>query len=156
MYNRNGIILALVATFALMSACTRDSGNSNDPKRRLTDYISKSFAVNGIQDRDELMRYMTGEAKTRLAAWSDEQFKEAFIDSKRKFLKLVFTETKQPSPGEFHITYELTYLDQGKGHDAKVSNKKLCQMVLDKGSWVIKDVRSIKELVEYQNEMSLP
>jgi hypothetical protein len=29
-------------------------------------------------------------------------------------------------------------------------------MVLDGGRWYIADVRNIKELVEYRNEMSLP
>ena len=29
-------------------------------------------------------------------------------------------------------------------------------MVLDKGKWFISDVKNIKELVEYKDEMSLP
>ncbi|MGK5087243.1 hypothetical protein WDW86_06765, partial [Bdellovibrionota bacterium FG-2] len=89
-------------------------------------------------------------------AWSEEQFRQAFMDSKRKFLKLVFRETNKGSDKEVNITYELTYLDQSKGHDAKVTAKKLCSLVLDQGKWLISNVRNIKELVEYQNELSLP
>jgi hypothetical protein len=136
--------------------CTQKSENSNDPKQRLKEYISKSFSVRTVQDRAELLTYLTGSAKTRLGAWSDEQFREAFIDSKRQFIKLSFPETKSVSPIEAHITYELTYLDQGKGKDAKVMNKKLCSLVQQQGQWMITEVRNIKELIEYRNEMSLP
>ena len=55
-----------------------------------------------------------------------------------------------------NITYELAYVDQSRGSGAKITNKKLCQMKLESGKWVINDVHNIKELVEYQNEMSLP
>jgi len=129
---------------------------ADDPKKRLTEYISKSFAVKGAEDRKGLAEYLAGDARTRMTDWSDEQFRQAFIDSKRQFIKLAFREIKTLSPKEMNITYELTYLDQGKGHDAKVTNKKLCQMSLEKGKWFITDVRNIKELVEYRNEMSLP
>jgi hypothetical protein len=152
MWNR---ILPLVVLLA-MSSCTRDQQSNDDPKRRLNEYISLSFSAKGPGDREKLVSYLTGQAKTRLTAWSDDQFKQAFVDSKRQFLRLVFTEEKKVSPTEVNLTYELTYVDQGRGHDAKVTNKKLCQMVLDRGIWFIKDVSNIKELVEYRNEMTFP
>jgi hypothetical protein len=124
--------------------------------KQLADYISKSFAVRSPEDRSQLLAYLTGESKNRLSAWSDEQFRQAFVDSKRQFLKLLVREMKPVSPKEMSITYELMYNDQGRGHNAKVTNKKLCTMVLQDGKWLISDVRNIKELVEYQNEMSLP
>lgn len=147
---------AVLLALASVTACTAGREGSGDPKRRLEEYISRSFAVKGVEDREVLSGYLTGQAKTRLMAWSDDQFRQAFIDSKRQFVKLAPMEVKQVSPSEVSITYELTYLDQGRGHDAKVTNKKLCQMVLDQGRWMVKEVNNIKELVEYRNEMSLP
>lgn len=64
--------------FALLASCSSSKSGSGDPKSRLQDYISQSFAVTSAQDRDSLSRFLTGPAKTRLAAWSDEQFKSVF------------------------------------------------------------------------------
>ena len=149
------IVLISLLVFSL-TACTGGGKLSGDPKSRLTEYISKSFAVKNPEDRRALLSYMSGEAKTRLTAWSDEQFRHAFIDSKRQFIKLLVREIKTTSPKEVNITYELTYIDKTRGRDAKVTNKKLCKMVLEQNSWFIADVRNIKELVEYRNEMALP
>ena len=148
--------IALAVSLVCGAGCTRKQQDASDPKQRLNAYISQSFDVRKVDDRDSLMAYLTGPAKVRLAAWSPEQFREAFIESKREFVKLVFSEIKPVSPTETNITYELTYIDKGKSSNAKVTHKKLCQLVQDQGGWFIKDVRSIKELVEYQNEMSLP
>jgi hypothetical protein len=148
-------VMASVLLFA-STACTMGKPVENDPKQRLKDYISASFNVSDVEGRKTLESFLTGEAKSRLAAWSNEQFIKAFVDSKRQFVKLVFREDKSISPQETHIVYELTYLDAGRGADAKVTNKKLSHLVLDKDKWLIREVRNIKELVEYQNEMSLP
>jgi len=155
------VILGLV-----LFGCTQNSGGPEDPKHQLQEYISKSFSVTTEKDRTELAGYMIGDAKARLTSWSDEQFRQAFMDNKRRFLKLVFREVKPLSKTAVTITYELSYMDQGRGHDskdspkesggAKVTNKKLCHMVLDQGRWLIEDVQNIKELVEYTHEMSLP
>jgi hypothetical protein len=146
----------LVIALASFAGCKTNRENPGDPKAQLRDYISASFNAREPQDREKLMSYLTGAAKTRLAAWSDEQFRQAFVDSKRQFMKLTFREVKPVSPKETSITYELTYLDQGKGNDAKVTNKKLCQLINDNGRWLINEVKTLKELVEYRNEMSLP
>ncbi len=147
--------VCLIALLAL-AGCMNNSSSDRDPKQRLKDYISVSFSVSNDETRKTLLGFLTGDAKNRLAAWSDEQFHKAFVETKRQFVKLVFRDVKNVSPEEVHIVYELTYLDQGKGVDAKVTNKKLCQLVKESGNWFIKDVHSMKELVEYQNELSLP
>src|SRR5687767_14231912 len=99
-----------------------------DPKRLLSDYVSKSFAVDDVKDRQELSGFLTGDAKNRLASWSDEQFRQAFMDTKRELLKLLVTESKKVSENEYSLTYELTYLDKTNGRNTKVTNKKLCQV----------------------------
>ncbi len=153
---RSIAIVFLICISGAASSCTNGEKGLDDPRRQLTDYISKSFAVRTIDDRRELLDHLGGEAKSRLAAWSDDQFREAFIESKKQFIKLAIQETKSLSQAEVNITYELTYLDQSKGRDAKVTNKKLAQLKLEQGRWLIGEVRNIKELVEYRNEMSLP
>lgn len=152
------ITLTAVLTGMMLAsaACNLKPKNDGDPKGVITGYISRSFSVKSAGDRTELLSYLTNEAKARLSAWSDDQFREAFVESKRQFGKLVFTEMKNVSPSEMSVTYELTYTDQAKGHGAKVTQKKLAQMVQNGGKWYIADVKNIKELVEYKNEMSLP
>lgn len=148
-------LLFALTLFVMISGCTLGKEGSNDPKKRLNEYISRSFSVKSVQEREEMMGYLSGQAKTRLAAWSEDQFRQAFIDSKRTFVKLAFTEMKSRGPSETDITYELSYIDQARGQDAKVTNKKLCQMVLENGRWYIRDVRNIKELVEYKDGMDI-
>jgi hypothetical protein len=146
---------------SLAAACTAKQSTTDDPKGRLNAYISQTFAVKGPQDRLQLAGYLTGQAKVRMENWSDEQFRVAFLDSKRQFVKLAFKELKSVSDSEVGITYELTYQNkytdpQGKSHDAKITNRKFAQMIRQNGQWFISEVRNIKELVEYKDEMSLP
>jgi len=149
-----------------LSACSSSGPQSADPKQRVIDYISKSFAIREESDRQALLEQLTGDARYRLAAWSDEQFRAAFIESKRTFVKLQFQELKQVSDQRYDVTYDLTYMDGGRTSQAaeaasrdsiaKVTQRKVGVLTLEKGKWLINDVRSIKELVEYQGEMSLP
>jgi len=139
-----------------ISACSKNTEVAGDPKQQLKNYIDRSFSISGPQDRAMLLNYLTGEAKTRLASWSDEQFNQAFVETKRQAPKLLIREIKPINAQEVNITYELSYLDQSKGKDAKVTNKKLCHMLNEQGKWLIGDVHNIKELVEFKNEMSLP
>jgi hypothetical protein len=138
-----------------LAGCTKQPGNANDPKQRLTDYISTSFSVRAVDDRAKLESYLTGGAKNRLASWSEEQFRQAFVDAKREFVKLSVREVKPVSPNRTDITYELTYVDQGKGPDARVTTKRMCEMALEDGKWFIREVKNIKELIEYRNEVSI-
>jgi hypothetical protein len=146
------IILALAALS--LAGCTRGNETAGGPRDRLHRYISKTFEVRSPSDRAELAEFMTGEARTRLDAWTDEQFRDAFIEHPREFVKLVWREMKNVSPDEVSITYELTYLDQSRGKDAKVTNRKICQLLRKDGKWYITDVRNVKELIEYRSEMA--
>ena len=144
---------------SLGAGCTSPN-HRLDPKKTLTDYIALSFAIREPSDKAKLIKFMTGEVKARLESWSDDQFREAFIESGRRFLKLSFKEVKKISESEVQITYELVYLDKGgkgtRSHEAKVTNKKMSQLVLEQGHWMIANVRNIKELVEFKDELALP
>ena len=144
------VVIALVFV-----GCSKNQQSESTAKQRLADYVSVSFNVKDTSDRTKLISYLTGGAKNRLAAWSDEQFRQAFMESKREFVKLAIREVKTVSDKETNITYELSYLDQGRGADARVTTKRMCELILENGSWFIKEVHNIKELIQYKNEMSI-
>lgn len=154
MNNNNVVVFGLLVFSALFGGCQGGPGGK-DPKDALNRYISQSFAIKKPEDRQRLLSFLTGDAKKRLTAWSDEQFRVAFMDSKRSFVSLKFDEMKKISDSEFHITYQLAYLDQERGAGAKVTSKKICQLVRENDQWLIRDVRNVKELVEYRNEMAV-
>ena len=84
-----------------------------------------------------MVNFLTGEAKRRLDSWSEDQFRQAFVDSHRTFVKLALRESKKVSDTEASITYEITYLDQNRGHDARVTNKKLAVLIRQGEKWLI-------------------
>lgn len=149
-------VISLLSILIVLNACTRKPEGTSDPKKELTDYISKSFSMKTVEEKKLLLAHLTGETKSRLAAWSDEQFRAAFIDTKRQFVKLQIKEVKKNSDTETGITYELAYLDGAKGKDVKVTNKKLALLSKVGGQWLIKEVKNINELIEFRNEMALP
>jgi hypothetical protein len=144
--------LALVLTLV---GCSGSDGKGG-PRERLKEYIQQSFAIKSVEDRLTLERYLTGEAKTRLAGMSNEEFKTRMVDNKRTFISLSDKEVKPVSDKEVHITYELVLQDQGAASKAKITTKKMAVMVREDGTWFIREVRSLKELFEYENELSLP
>ena len=84
-----GFVLFLGVLF-LFGSCTKIADVPSDPKQTLQDYISRSFSINRLSDKKSLEEFLSGEAKRRLAAWSDEQFKKAFAEKygiKREELK---------------------------------------------------------------------
>lgn len=152
----NQLLLFIILVFGILtSSCTKKVAGENDPKQRLTDYINTSFSIHETADRTKLTGYLTGGAKNRLVSWSDEQFRLAFVDSKRQLLKIAVREIKPVSSTRTDVTYELTYLDQGRGPDARVTTKRMCEMSLEDGKWMIREVKNIKELIEYKNEITI-
>jgi hypothetical protein len=157
----NPFLLVILLVLVPIYGCESTNYSGSDPKKVISEYISQSFSVKKLEDRQALLKLLTGGVKARLASWSDEQFQEAFVDSKRQFIKLSFREVKNVSPTEVQITYEMVYVDkaqrrEGKDYEAKITNRKLCQLVLEQGKWYISDVRNIKELLEFKDELSLP
>lgn len=149
---RMALVLALSA---LMASCVKRSSDPNDPKERIKEYISVSFGIKEVKDRSKLEALLAGDAKIRLASWSDDQFKKAFVDARKEFIKLVFVETKKNSEEETVVTYELTYLDKLKETQAKVTQKKLARMIRKNGQWYIDSVKNVKELFEYPDGLEV-
>src|SRR5689334_15826726 len=89
------IHLAVLLILIVCSSCTGSKFKDGDPKGRLADYISLSFSIKSTDDKAKLMSFLTGDVKSRFAGWSEDQFREAFLDSKREFLKLLLREMKE-------------------------------------------------------------
>ena len=158
MMKYRSVVLGIMGAALLtqMTACQINQAGLDDPKKQLTNYIAKSFEIHSLDDRKALLEYLSGETKERLQAWSDDQFRQAFVDSKRQFVKLAVVDMKKQSEGEASLTYELTYLDQQRGKGAKVTAQRLAMMKKEGDRWLIQEVRNMKELVEFSNEMALP
>ncbi len=141
------------------ASCQPKFNTGSDPRTTLKEYIEKSFNITQVSDRTVLESYLIGPARSRLSAWSADQFHSAFIESKRKYIKFAISETKAVNNSEVNITYELTYSEKGKKestNESKVTQRKISFLVLKDNRWFIQDVRNIKELIEYQDEMTLP
>lgn len=153
-------VSAVCIGLLISGACSRGGSSGTNPKEVLADYISLTFSAQAPSDRTKMLQSLTGEAKSRLAAWSDEQFRQAFIEKKRKFAKLAYLEVRARGERETSITYELTYRDTQKSSDVRVTQRKLARLTRDAGGqqapWKIAEVRNIRELIEFENEMSLP
>lgn len=150
--------LVMVLGFLVLSAlsCTRKEQAGDNPKETIRRYISLSFNVKQASDRASLEEFLAGEAKNRLSAWSDEQFLKAFSDPKRKFLRLEFKEVQEEKPTLSKVTYELSFTDPVRGKEVRVTNKKLATVEKSDGKWRITSVMSLKELIEFQEELTLP
>lgn len=149
-------VKSLALALLVLGSCVKKSDHGGDPKQTIKDYITKSFAIKSISERKDLEAYLAGQAQSRMSAWSEAQFYRAFVETKREFGKLSFKETKEVNPQEINIVYELSYTDQGRGHDAKVTQKKMATLVKQGDRWFIENVKNMKEMIEYRNELALP
>ena len=148
-------ILVLFFFSLLIFSCTEAPLNGS-PTQVLENYIKISFSTTGIQDKKRMEDLLTGDTKARLLSWSDEQFTKAFLEAPKKFQGLKILENRKVSDQEVALTYELSFNEGTKDNAAQVTQRKLCSVVNEHGSWKIKEVRSIRESIEYLKEFTLP
>jgi putative component of toxin-antitoxin plasmid stabilization module len=141
--------------FGLIQGCTQTVVDST-PAKVLESYIQISFNAKSPEDKKRMEALLTGDTLVRLAAWSTEQFEKAFVETKKKFERLRVLDTKKVNDSEVVLTYELSYQEGPADQVAQVTQRKLCTVVLVDGGWKIKEVRSIRESIEYLKELSLP
>ncbi len=138
----------------VLAGCVEKVDHSS-PIEVLRNYIEISFNAKNLEDKHKMEQLLTGDAKQRLFAWSDEQFTHAFIETKRSLAHLNVLENRKMSDQEVAVTYELTF-EEGEGEKrAKISQRKLCVVVQESAAWKIKEVRNIRESIEYLKELSL-
>jgi hypothetical protein len=141
--------------FLTLSACT-DGAVDSTPGKVLESYIKISFSATGVLDKKRMEGLLTGDTRLRLASWSDEQFSKAFIESPKKFQGLKVLESKKVNEQEFALTYEIAFEEGAKDKAAQITQRKMCTVVREDGAWKIKEVRSIRESIEYLQEFTLP
>jgi hypothetical protein len=149
-------VLGVFLLLLTVAACTRTPTGESTPMRVLETYIKISFAARGLEDKNRMEELLTGDTRKRLSAWSDEQFTKAFLESKKRFLGLKILESKKVSEEEVALTYELSFQEGTPEKAVNVTQKKLCSVVKEGEVWRIKEVRSIRESLEYLYEFSLP
>ena len=147
--------LGVMILFLLSGACTRDSEEST-PVRTLEQYVRTSFQATGIQDKRVMEGLLTGDTRSRLEAWNDEQFQRAFVEQKKIFKELKILENRKVSPQEVILVYELSYQQGPQEKGVRITQRKLGTLVREQADWKIKEVRSIRESIEYLEELSLP
>jgi len=139
----------------MVSACTRDSEEST-PVRTLERYVRTSFQATGIQDKRVMESLLTGDTRSRLEAWNDEQFQRSFVEQKKTFKELKILENRKVSPEEVILVYELSYQQGPQDKGVRITQRKLGTLIREQSDWKIKEVRSIRESIEYLEELSLP
>ena len=149
------MVLVLAVSASLFVACTSKDKDAT-PIDVLKKYIETSFNAKGLDDKHKMEDLLTGDTKVRFVSWSDEQFVRAFVETHRKFESLKVLENKKVSDQETALTYELSFQEGEGDKKAKISQRKLCVIVLEESLWKIKEVRSIRESIEYLKELSLP
>jgi hypothetical protein len=65
-------------------------------------------------------------------------------------------ENRKVTDQEVALTYELSFEEGPKDNAAQITQRKLCSVVKVDGLWKIKEVRSIRESIEYLKEFTLP
>ena len=145
----------VLLSFTGLSACTPDAVETT-PGKVLETYIQISFHAQSLEDKKHMEELLTGDTKNRLVSWSDEQFSKAFLETRKRFKGLKILESKKVSDKEFALTYELSYQDGPEDKAAEVTQRKLSTIVQEDGNWRIKEVRSIRESIEYLKALSLP
>jgi len=148
------LALALIMSFCF-AACTSDVADGT-PAKVLESYIQISFHATSVDDKRKMEDLLTGDTKNRLVSWSDEQFMRAFMEAKKKFHSLKILETKKVNDNEVALTYELSYKEGPEDKAAQITQRKLATVVQESNGWRIKEVRSIRESIEYLKELSLP
>jgi hypothetical protein len=149
-------VLGGVLLCGALISCTPTPPGESTPTRVLETYIKVSFGARDLEDKKKMEELLTGDTRKRLAAWSDEQFNKAFVESKKRFLGLKVIESKKVSEEEVALTYELSFQEGSPEKAANITQKKLCAVIREGEVWRIKEVRSIRESIEYLNEFSLP
>lgn len=140
--------------------CTKTTQES--PQKVLTTYVSSSFAINSISDKNKLIGLTTGEVREALEKLDEDSFKNYFIDSKKEFLSLKIKDERKLSDVRYSITYEITYISKsslpsalGGGQTTdKVTNKKHALFTNQAGRWFISEVKNLKTFIEHQNELT--
>ena len=155
MWNKVSLILSMLGVVVFGSSCTSNKvTGTNTPQKVLSDYVARSFSVQGVPEKPKLLELATGEVKETLEKMSDAEFRAYFVDSKREFTGLKVRDERKISEDRYSITYELSFNSKTAESFDKITNKKSALFVQKDSKWLISEVKNIKTLIEHQNEFS--
>ncbi len=146
--------------FALMfcfSGCQKNTNNLNVPRQVLKEYVERSFRVNSLNDKEQLMNLTTGTVRDMLSHLSDDDFRRDFLEKKRHFVDLKIKDERPLGPDGFSITYEMTYKAGPTPSDASdvITIKKHAKFLRQNSAqWLISEVQNLKTNIEHQNALS--
>lgn len=149
---------AFITTLAfvlVLSGCEKKIENIG-PEQTLNQYVNMAFAVKQPTDRIKLKELLAGQASSSLSGMDDEHFMAQFLRPKRKLLKIVILENKKLSENEVSVTYETVFVDDLSSNQVRTTQKKIALLKKLESGWKIAEFRNVKELLEYQNEISFP
>lgn len=133
--------MKIFSLFILLSlvSCFEDN---RTPESALKDFIE--VRMGSVVGRDEVLKRVTGPMKQSLENITEEEFKE-FSDLRnveRESFKIL---SKSCQDTKCFVTYSLAYKTK-KDEKATFSSevKKIAEMVLTEGKWLISDVTNIK------------
>ena len=80
----------------LLQGCTLSVNQGDGATGALKGYVSRSFGASQPSDRLAIERFLTGEAKLRLARLSAEEFKNEFINKERELIRILIKKIESP------------------------------------------------------------
>ena len=145
--------ILLIGVISILFACTKKI-KEGTPVGNLGEYVSRTFAIDSLEDKTRLIELTTDQVKETITGMSDLDFKKKFLDEKKKFVSLKIKDERSLSDDRYSITYELTYKNKTENSEAQVLTKKHAIFRKIDGKWLIAEVQNLKTFIEHQNEMS--
>jgi len=142
----------------VMSGCTRMCGVSHrdmSPEQVVEAYLNIAFNMTSPVEKENLMRYTTGNLKAAIAGADEETVRKAYIERRYKVLKYAVVERRDRTPKETQITFQLTYNDMGDDKNIaadaapKVTTENSLLMVREDARWLIKDIIGAKTSIDF-------
>lgn len=130
--------LSLLLLF-LLCACFEDN---RSPESALKDFVDMRMGT--VTSRDEVLKRVTGTMKESLENISDEEFNQ-FADLRNVERESFKVLSKSCQEHKCFVTYSLMYKTKKEEKDAYSSEvKKIAEVQLVDGKWLIADVTNIK------------
>ncbi|HRK03034.1 MAG TPA: hypothetical protein PLH57_10250 [Oligoflexia bacterium] len=143
----------LVVSILVLGACSPKK-SAESPENSLREYVSRTFAIDNVEDKNRLIELTTGKVKAAITTMSDADFQRHFIDESKDFIGMKIKDERALSDGRFSITYELSFKNKTVNTEAKILTKKHAIFEKIDERWLISEVQSLKTVIEHQNEMS--
>lgn len=144
--------IVIVSLSLILFAC--EGKKADSPNNSLREYVSRTFAIDNVEDRDRLIELTTGNVKEILLSMDEEDFRKNFLEEKKAFVGMKIKDERELNPGRYSITYELTYTNKTNSTSATVLTKKHAIFEKIEDRWLISEVQNLKTVIEHENEMS--